>query len=284
MSVVSVNGVELYYEQIGEGDRIALTHGAWTDGRGWQSVAERLADRFELVIWDRRGHSRSQDGTSPGSYLEDAADLAGLIEHLGGEPVHLVGNSSGGKVVLDLIAIRPELAASAAVHEPRVAGFLPEGTGAERISQLMKAEEQHIGNVVELIEGGEHRQAAQYFIDEVAVGPGAWEMFPEQLQIVLTSNALTFLDESRDDSPIDVDALTTSPVPLLISLGTESSELEVAAATELARLLPAARVETLDEAGHIPHRTHPDVYAAMLTSFIGGLPGPAGHASERSQV
>lgn len=86
------------------------------------------------MTWDRRGHSRSQDGTAPGSYLEDAADLAGLIEHLGGEPAHLVGNSSGGKVVLDLIAIRPDLAASAAVHEPRVAWFLPEGTGAERIA------------------------------------------------------------------------------------------------------------------------------------------------------
>jgi len=284
MSVVSMNGVELYFEQIGEGERIAFTHGAWTDGRGWQSVVERLADRFELVTWDRRGHSRSQDGTAAGSYLEDAADLAGLIEHLGGEPVHLVGNSSGGKVVLDLIAIRPDLAASAAVHEPRVAGFLPDGTGAERIGQLMKAEEQHIGNVVELIESGEHRRAAQYFVEEVAVGPGAWEMFPEQLQIVLTSNALTFLDESRDDSPIDVDALTTSPVPLLISLGTESPELEVAAAKELARLLPAARVETLEGAGHIPHRTHPDPYAAMLTSFIDGLAGPAGPTSERSQV
>lgn len=283
MSLVNVNGVELYYEQIGEGERVALTHGAWTDGRAWQDVAERLTDRFELVTWDRRGHSRSQDGIGPGSYLEDAHDLAALIEHLGGEPVHLVGNSSGGKVVLDLITIRPDLATSAAVHEPRVAGFLPETSGEERIANLMKAEERHLGHVVELIDSGEHRRAAQYFVDEVAVGPGAWEMFPEQLRSLLIANASTFLGESRDASPIDVDTLTTSPVPLLISLGTESPELEVVAAKELARLLPAARVETLEGAGHIPHRTHPDVYAAMLTSFIDRLPSPAGRVSERRQ-
>lgn len=129
MSVVAVNGVEVYCEQIGVGKRIVFTHGAWTDGGAWQAVAERLAERFELVMWDRRGHSRSQDGTGAGTYLDDARDLASLIEHLGGDPVHLVGNSSGGKVVLDLVAIRPDLAASAAVHEPRVAGFVPDGAG-----------------------------------------------------------------------------------------------------------------------------------------------------------
>lgn len=283
MSTVTVNGVELYYELIGAGERIVFTHGAWSDGRAWDAVSDRLADRFELVTWDRRGHSRSQDGAGPGTYLDDAKDLAGLIEHLGGDPVHLVGNSSGGKVVLDLISIRPDLAASAAVHEPRVAGLLPEGAGDERIAQLIEAEERRLDHVVEQIEKGEHRQAAQYFVDEVAVGPGAWEAFPEQLQNVLISNAPTFLGESRDTTSVDVDALITSAVPLLISVGTESPELEILAAMELARLLPAARMETLDGAGHVPHRTHPDPYAAMLASFIEGAPSPTGRSRQRSR-
>jgi pimeloyl-ACP methyl ester carboxylesterase len=172
--------------------------------------------------------------------------------------------------------------ASATVHEPRVAGFLPEGTEGEKVARLMKAEEQQLQHVFKLIESGQHRQAAQYFIDEVAVGPGAWEAFPEQLRSVLVANAPTFLDESRDDRPIDVDDLRTSPVPLLISVGTESPELEILAAKELVRLLPAARVETLDGAGHIPHRTHPDLYAAMLTSFINGSPSPTDRTPGRS--
>lgn len=107
MATAEINGVELYYEQVGEGDRMVLTHGAWTDGRTWHALTERLADRFEVITWDRRGHSRSGDGNGTGSCREDASDLAGLIEHLGG-PVHVVGNSAGGNVVLNLVAMRDD--------------------------------------------------------------------------------------------------------------------------------------------------------------------------------
>ena len=84
MATISVNGVELYFETTGSGDCLVLTHGSWTDGTGWDRVVPGLADRYQVVVWDRRGHSRSQAGDRPGSRAEDAADLAALIEHVGG--------------------------------------------------------------------------------------------------------------------------------------------------------------------------------------------------------
>ena len=62
MATADVNGVELHYEVTGAGPRLVLTHGSWTDGSGWAPSVQRLAERFEVVTWDRRGHSRSQDG------------------------------------------------------------------------------------------------------------------------------------------------------------------------------------------------------------------------------
>ena len=84
MATTCVNGVELYYETTGTGDCLVLTHGSWTDGTGWDRAVDRLAERYQVVVWDRRGHSRSQAGGGPGSRAEDAADLAGLIEHVDG--------------------------------------------------------------------------------------------------------------------------------------------------------------------------------------------------------
>src|SRR5690625_6642966 len=74
MSTATLTGVELYYEIMGTGPTLFLTHGSWTDGSSWAQLAELLADRYEVVTWDRRGHSRSADTDEPGSRTEDATD------------------------------------------------------------------------------------------------------------------------------------------------------------------------------------------------------------------
>ena len=68
--------------------------------------------------------AHSEPGIGPGDRAEDAADLATLIEHLGDGPVHVAGNSYGAIVTLTLVTTRPELVASAAVHEPPVLELL----------------------------------------------------------------------------------------------------------------------------------------------------------------
>lgn len=284
MATVEINGVELYYEQVGEGDRVVLTHGAWTDGRTWQAVVERLADRFEIVTWDRRGHSRSGDGIGTGSCREDASDLAGLIENLGGGPVHVVGNSAGGNVVLNLVAMRDDLVRSAAVHEPGPFGLIAE-TGDPELETLVRHEKTMTAHVEELIAAGEHREAARYFVEEVAIGPGAWNQFPVELRSIITANAATVPDDLRDGwdaGSVDVEALAVSPVPLLISSGSDSPKMEAATAAELSRLLPAARFEMIETAGHIPHRSHPDQYTAMLTAFIDTVSAESAASGSRS--
>lgn len=272
MTTLRVNDIELFYERTGEGEMVVFTHGAWTDGRTWQAVTDRLVDRFEVVTWDRRGHSRSQDGTGPGSVEEDAADLAGLIEALATDPVHVVGNSAGGNVVLNLTTMRPDLVKTAAVHEPGPFGLLEESEDPHLV-EVMEHEKLLTGEVERLISRGEPRRAIQFFVDQIALGPGAWEQFPEELKTLMEANASTVADDLRDGwdaHSVDVDALAESPVPLLISAGSESPELERGAAHELARRLPDARLTVLPDAGHIPHRTHTDSYVAMLTNFIAG--------------
>jgi pimeloyl-ACP methyl ester carboxylesterase len=273
MATANLNGVELYFERTGEGEAIVLTHGSMSDGQTWRALTDRLRDRFEVVVWDRRGHSRSKDGEGPGGLREDADDLAALIQHLGVEPVHLVGNSSGGAVVLNLVTMHSGLVRSAAAHEPGPNALL-DGTDDPHTAQLLEAEKRHTAHFQDMIARNEHRRAVQYFIDEVAIGPGAWDQFPEELRNILESNIATVADDLRDNldrHSVDIDSLAGSGIPLLISTGSESPALGVAAAIELARLLPAARLQRLEGTGHIPHRTHPDVYAAALIEFIGGV-------------
>ena len=236
-----------------------------TDGR---RRFQRLAERFEVVTWDRRGHSRSQDGDGAGSRTEDAADLAGLIEHLDRGMVHVVGNSYGGIVTLTLMIDRPDLVASAAVHEPPLFSLL-EGTPDPGIADALVAVQRPLESVAALIQAGKHRAAAEHFIDNVALGPGWWAQLPESFRAVLEHNAGTYLDELHDPTALSIDtaALATTAVPLLLTYGTASPKLFPAVIDDLALLVPAARIEVLDGAGHIPHATHPDQWTATLLAF-----------------
>jgi len=268
MTTAKLNGVELHYETVGTGPRMVLTHGSWTDGSGWAPVVSALAERYEVVPWDRRGHSRSGSGAVPGSRAEDAADLVALIEHLGGGPVHLAGNSYGGIVTLTLVSTRPELVASAAVHEPPVVALL-EGSSDPDIVAVLGSFDEALGHVTGLIETGDHRAAAEHFVDHVALGPGSWDQLPDPFRAILEANAATFLDETRDPTSgsVDAAALAATTVPLLFTAGSESPSFFSAVIGELTVLVPTAQVATIAGAGHIPHATHPDQWVATLLAF-----------------
>lgn len=273
MPIASVNEVDLYYEVHGAGETMFLTHGSWGDATGWQAVVPGLAERFEVVIWDRRGHSRSSDGTGEGTIDDDAADLAALIEHLDRRGAHVYGSSSGGTVVLKLVAVRPDLVASAAVHEPAVPGLL-DGVDDEHIARALGELNLHLDKVRTLIESDDGETAAEYFIDNVAVGQGAWEQFPQEVRRTLTANAKTYAGELSDPTAliVDTDTLATSDVPIMVTLGTESPPLLLATTRELVRRIPSVRVETLEGAGHVPYRTHPDLWLETLLDYYAAIP------------
>jgi pimeloyl-ACP methyl ester carboxylesterase len=58
--VCRVNGVELYYELSGSGEPLVLVHGSWGDHHNWDAVAGSPAQSFQVLTFDRRGHSASE--------------------------------------------------------------------------------------------------------------------------------------------------------------------------------------------------------------------------------
>ena len=88
--------------------------------------------------------------TGPAVRAEDAADLAGLIEHVSGEPVHVAGNSYGATVTLMLLTARPNLVATTAVHEPPLWGLL-EGTHDPAVVNELSAADTDLAVVQHLI-------------------------------------------------------------------------------------------------------------------------------------
>nr|WP_314243545.1 SDR family oxidoreductase [Streptomyces sp. DSM 40907] len=98
---VSTGGIELCVVELGETGRptVVLVHGYPDSKEVWSEVAERLAARFHVVLYDVRGHGRS---TAPqplrgGFTLEKLTDdfLAVADAVSPDRPVHLVGHDWG---------------------------------------------------------------------------------------------------------------------------------------------------------------------------------------------
>jgi pimeloyl-ACP methyl ester carboxylesterase len=220
MPRISANEVELNYDLTGSGETLVLVHGGWSDRNNWLTVVPELARAFSVVAYDRRGHGLSQRGFQ-GTRRDQENDLAALIEGLGGEPANVTGTSFGASIAIGLASRRPELVRSVIAHEPpliSVAADDPE------LRPQLEAVQATVQAVSARVERGDAGGAAKQFVEEVALGPGAWELLPRPLRETMVDGALAFVAEQRDpmSAHVELDALAKIECPLLITQGDES--------------------------------------------------------------
>lgn len=266
-----VNGVQLYWEISGDPSRppVVLVHGSWGDHHNWAPVVPALAEALRVATYDRRGHSRSERPAGQGSIDEDAADLAALIEQLFQGPAHVVGSSFGAAIVLRLAAARPELFRSLIVHEPPLFGLLE---GVPQAQSALAGVRERVAAVAALLQGGDLTGGARRFVETIAFGPGAWETLPAAARDTFVFNALTWLDELQEPAAMTMDLgpLSRFSAPALLTVGGQSPPFFPLVVDRIAAALPAAERRTFAQAGHVPHLSHPEEHARVVTGFIQG--------------
>src|SRR3989442_5944541 len=102
---VKVSGATLYSEVRGTGPVLLAIPGGPTDAGMFTALADQLADRYTVVTYDPRGHSRSVlDGAPEDVSVElHADDAARLIDAVGRGPAYVLGSSGGRTIRLALI-------------------------------------------------------------------------------------------------------------------------------------------------------------------------------------
>jgi len=264
MPTTTVNRLKIELAVSGDGQPVVFVHGSWSDHHAWDAVVPHLPDGLRLVRYSRRGHSGSECPPGQGTIADDVDDLAAVIETVADGRAHVVGNSLGAEIALRLAISRPELVDSVALHEPGFWGLAPDAAAVQAFQADLQS-------VIRLLETGAWEDGARLFADQI-FGPGAWDTtLPEPLKRVMTANAPTLLDEelAADASTLDTTRLADFSGPIQLSTGEQTAEAFRIVVDRLAALLPHAELVPIAGAGHIPHRTHPEEYAALLTSFWG---------------
>jgi pimeloyl-ACP methyl ester carboxylesterase len=268
VSEAEVNGTRLYYELHGDGEPLVLVHGSWGDATSWARVVPGLAGSFRVLVYDRRGHSRSERPDTPGSVDEDGDDLAALLEALELAPAHVVTNSYGGNIALRLAARRPEVFRSLSCHEPPLWGVLE---GDAEAQEMLAQGARSLEAVGRRIAEGDHEGAARQFVDEVAFGPGAWDNeLPPEIRSIFVQNAPTYLDELDDPNQLRVNEnpLSRLELPVRLTEGSESPPTFAAVIARLVELIPRAARETIEGAAHVPQLTTPERYVEITTRAL----------------
>ncbi len=116
MAVIRVNGIDVYYEQAGQGPRVLFISGTGGDLRNKPNQFDSpLTQSFTLLSYDQRGLGQSGKPATDYSMGDYAEDAAALLDALGWGPVPVIGVSFGGMVAQELALRHPHLVSALAL-------------------------------------------------------------------------------------------------------------------------------------------------------------------------
>jgi len=108
MPKVKVGDINMYYEIHGEGEPFVMIPGATGNVDGEYRVIPVFAREYKVVAFDNRGAGRSDAPDIPYTTEMMANDLAGLLDTIGIDSVHILGGSLGGMIAQQFALRYPE--------------------------------------------------------------------------------------------------------------------------------------------------------------------------------
>lgn len=258
------DGCLVHYETAGAGAPLVLIPGLGGDGRFWASVVPHLVDRFRLIVVDHRGAGRSDRPIGPYSIGRIARDVLEILDAERIARADLVGHSTGGTVVQTLALDAAE----------RVGRIVISGSWAAPDARFRLLFEARLAlleqNQPEIYQAFTHvlGYTADWLAAHEAELAAAVERAPQTLApLEVTAARIRMLldfDRSAD--------LGRIAAPTLVIGAREDEMVPFQLSEQVARLIPAARLEAVSGAHFFP-RTEPDDYAGRVRDFLCQIDG-----------
>jgi pimeloyl-ACP methyl ester carboxylesterase len=268
---VSVDGVKVRYRDSGgSGPPVLLMHGIGGSLELWASQFVEANAGLRLMALDLPGHGLSDWGHPPDAPSQFARFVWRFADVLGLTDVHLVGNSMGGAIGLQMLAQQPArvksmlLAAAATLGRDAPLPFrlmtLP-GLGP----LMSRASPMAVQQQIQAIFGPSFQVSAELrkTIERNVMRPGA------QAAFLATLRQITDLGGQRADLVSEGQAaLRMARVPVLLLHGRQDRVIPLAHSENAQRLAPGAQALWVDDCGHTPQLERPDVFNTALRLLV----------------
>ncbi|MEX2453968.1 MAG: alpha/beta fold hydrolase [Rhodospirillaceae bacterium] len=253
---IEIDGCGIEVLRGGKGPALVFLHGAG-GAHAWAPYMDRLAEHYTLHVPSHPGYGRSD---TP-DWLDGIGDLAyfylDYLERVGDEAggrVHLVGNSLGGWLALE-IAVR---------STARISTLTLVGSAGIHVAGVPK------GDI--FLWGDEERVRNTYFDQSLAEARLAQQGDEEQTDISLKNHFTTakLAWSPRFYNPELQKWLHRVRVPTFILWGDSDRILPPAYGEAMQSLIPGSTLSILPECGHLPHQEKLDEFVAGVTAHTNG--------------
>ncbi|HUC38243.1 MAG TPA: alpha/beta hydrolase [Acidimicrobiales bacterium] len=251
-------GERIYYESIGDGDPVVLSHGLGGNHACWWQVVPALSAHHRVITWDQRGFGNSTRRTADYGPEPAINDLLGLLDHLRLERVQLLGQSMGGWVAMGF-ALRHRERVRSLVLTDTLAGVFT----AEINSEVRKA----IGTALSRFRGdtlGEH----------LALGESFCRRCPD---LAFLYQEISSMGDKPDDAEVfsmlgamqvPLDEVAVLDLPILLVVGDADALCPPSAMRLVADQIPGADLQVIADAGHSPYFERPEEWTELVGAFL----------------
>jgi pimeloyl-ACP methyl ester carboxylesterase len=252
----ATGGEDICYERAGEGPAVVFSHGLGGNHAVWFQQLPVFAERFTCVTWDQRGFGRSTNRKGKAGPAAAVDDIGALLDHLGIDRAHLVGQSMGGWAVLGYALRAPERVASLVITDSTA------GVMSDRIA--------------EIVIGGTRASLPRALLGSHPAIGGRFSA-EEPTKTFLYQEIGSFRDPSVTDADMvvalyatryDIERVRELGLPVLLVVGAEDDLIPPEAVHELGTQIPGARVIEIPGAGHSPYFECPEAWNTAVLSFL----------------
>jgi 3-oxoadipate enol-lactonase len=258
--IITDAGPALGYSEAGGGEKtpIVFLHGVGSDKFVWRPQLDHFGTERHAIAFDYPGYGDS-DPAAEGTTRDDyAAAILSALTALGVNRAHVCGLSLGGVVAIAMHQLASESCASLiladtfahhpdgpAIYERSIAGSTDLRAMAESRVDLL------------LAQPADPAVRAEVVATMAAIDPAAYRIGAEAV----------WLADQRDRA-------SAIRVPALVLCGAEDKITPPELSTALARLIPGARYELIERAGHLSNRERPDDFNRLVEAFIRAADSP----------
>jgi 3-oxoadipate enol-lactonase len=253
MPFARVNGIELYYEEHGEGPALIFAHGAGGNHLSWWQQVPAFAKQFRCVTFDHRGFGFSREAPNGPGPKAFADDLRGLLDHLKIERAALVSQSMGGWTSLGFACSAPERVSALALCDTMA------GVDDPEVIEEMKrhgAPKGGLGEVLTRVYAEDYPQREPF------------KAFLYRQISALNLQVPADLVPAMMNLRHRVDPVIEKHIPTMILVGDEDALTTPRLMELIARRIPHSRFIKIRGAGHSVYFERPAEFNRALMDFL----------------